>query len=413
MRKNKILSGVLAAVMAAALIPAMPADEINAEDISIKSGGSFYTVPADKSEPIFSGKYPEQSFAVMSETTTQIVDEKEVTVEKKYFDITLQDSGTDWKKFKDLGAYAFECTFSTANGLQFQRAKVGTAYKTIYDSGFMVKERFWRADDCEVNDNSIQFVGSGSNLIVDGYEDGNFGIRLELTSEQAAVYQVGMTEKIAIDWAIYSAEEAEAKWNLRPSQGLSKISVGKDELLSGANVLTVNNVDFYSNLPISVTYKSTSGEKSVRGCRVSLSDIDFDNYQDIEIVGSQEKNVDYVPVAWTAFQTKALSVSKQFTEIDDNGKYNERAIIKIASPQVGVVDHVDVTFTYVDNDNVKHKQTITTKKCYAAFKVGSDTVGENNCMFVIVTLRNIPDSIVPLMKDNKPCGLDIEYKMFY
>ena len=407
MRKNKILSGVLAAVMAAALIPAMPADEISAEDISIKSGGSFYTVPADKSEPVMEGGWTEPVYV-------NIQNEKvgEETVEKKYFDMTLtgindEVSNFSWDNLAALGNFALEFTVTTERGIVFTESKVGTV---VHDTD---NSQIWIADTCEINDGVGQFIGVGSNFVQRDYDKGQFNIRFVLPESYYGIYPQGSTEKITISYAIYKAEEAEAKWNLRPSQGLSKISVGKDELLSGANVLTVNNVDFYSNLPISVTYKSTSGEKSVRGCRVSLSDIDFDNYQDIEIVGSQEKNVDYVPVAWTAFQTKALSVSKQFTEIDDNGKYNERAIIKIASPQVGVVDHVDVMFTYVDNDNVKHKQTITTKKCYAAFKVGSDTVGENNCMFVIVTLRNIPDSIVPLMKDNKPCGLDIEYKMFY
>ena len=408
MRKNKILSGVLAAVMAAALIPALPADEISAEE-SLSGGTDFYTVPEDKSEPVKTGNGKDWELSVIVEETKKIVNEEEITEEIKYIDITLWESGDDWKNFKDLGNYALEVNIATEDNLQFEKAMVGSEIFQFTNNELI---HSWQTSECEVNDNTIQFIGLGSNLVQSNYSSGQLGIRLVIPSDKAADYVQGDKVKTTIDFAVYKAEKAKSKWNYDST--MSSQNIKPADLASEAGIAadTVEKIDFYSNVPISVTYPSTEGTKpkEVKGCRVSLSDIDFSSTDDLTI-STNPSDGGYVPVNWKVYQKVVLSVNKQFTPLE-NGKYNERAVLEVACPVVlNELDYINITFSYG-----KHKQTIKANKYYVVILGDDEPITPKypgKYFFVIVSLINIPDSIVPYEVDGKPAGLDISYELVY
>lgn len=410
MRKNKLLSGVLAAVMAAALIPAMPADEISADNGALSGGSEFYTMPEDKSEPVKTGEggvWNNMATPVVVEQIKKTVNDEEITEEVKYLDILLWESGDDWVNFKDLGYYALEVNVSTEDNMQFERAMVGSEISQFTPSSELIKN--WQTSECEVNDNTIQFIGLGNNLVQSNYSNGQMAIRLVIPSDKAAQYVQGQIVKTTIDFAVYKAEIATSKWDYVPTMTSQIIKPADLASEAGMASETIEKIDFYSNKPIAVTYPSTEGTmKTVRACRVSLSDIDFSSTDFLTIATNPDEN-SYVPVSWKAYQKIVLSVNKQFTPLE-NGKYNERAVLEVYCPVVlNELDYINITFTYG-----KHKQTIKANKYYTVIHADNQHITmTSGYFFVIVTLTDIPDSIVPYEVDGKPAGLDISYELVY
>ena len=186
--------------------------------------------------------------------------------------------------------------------------------------------------------------------------------------------------------------------NIKPADLASEAGIAVD---------TVEKIDFYSNVPIAVTYPSTEGtKKTVRACRVSLSDINFSSTDYLTIATNPDEN-SYVPVNWKVYQKVVLSVNKQFTPLE-NGKYSQRGIVEIKAPEVFALDHVEITFQYGN-----YSKTISTTKLYTS--INADSVKRRTAggyFFAIVTLWDIPDDIVPYVDENgAPAGLDVTYKL--
>ena|GEM_PF-1890655 len=96
---------------------------------------------------------------------------------------------------------------------------------------------------------------------------------------------------------------------------------------------------------------------------------------------------------------------KQFTALDDSGKYCERAVFEIKRSELDKLDSASITFTYKN-----YSKTVTTHKYFTKILAdGNYASSQDGYVFVMCTLTGIPNKLISLSNG----GLDINIKLNY